>query len=212
MHLPDTVLLDNATGSGLNPVGIGLVVAGAVIAVAGLAAGSRRMTAVETGRAGMLTAFVFLASAIHVPIPPAASVHLGLYGLAGILLGKRVLLVSPIAFGLQALLFGHGGIAAIGLNSVNMSAGALLALGWFRMVGRKRPVVAAFGAGFIGILVMAILTLIDLIAVNYSVVVLAAIPGYLAAGVLEGVVTVLVLGTLVKRFPELLPHPAGKAT
>ena len=209
MHLPDTVLIDN-------PAGVGLVAAGAVLAAAGLAHGSRGMSTSETGRAGMVTAFVFVASAVHVPVPPATSVHLGLYGLAGVLLGRRVLLISPIAFGLQALLFGHGGIAAIGLNSVNMSLGALLALGWFRCIrghrkdpGKGRMATAAFGAGFIGILGMSALTLAELLAVDYPMVITALAPVYLGTGVVEGVVTVLVLGTLAGRFPELMTAASG---
>jgi len=125
MHLHDTILLDT-------PTGLGLLVAGGIATTAGMIVGSRKMGADETARAGMMAAFVFVASSIHVPVPLSPTpLHLGLYGLAGVLLGYRVLLVAPIAFGLQAILFGHGGLYAVGLNALNMSVGALLARFWY---------------------------------------------------------------------------------
>ncbi|MBN2490976.1 MAG: energy-coupling factor ABC transporter permease [Planctomycetes bacterium] len=206
MHLPDTILLDK-------PAGVALTAAGAAVAAAGMLWGSRRMSAAETGRAGMLSAFVFVASAVHVPLP-LASTHLGLYGLAGVLLGRRVLLIAPIAFGLQAVLFGHGGLAAIGLNACNMAAGALLARAWFRRLGADRPAAAprrigagAFGAGFLGILVMAGLVLAELLLLGYPPEIAIAVPIWIGTAILEGVVTVVVLGTLVRFYPELLTVP-----
>ena len=209
MHLSDTVFLDT-------PTGVALVAAGAALSLTGLIWGSRGMSPAETARTGMMTAFVFVASAVPVPLGPT-STHLGLYGLAGVLLGRRVLVLAPIVFGLQAPLFGHGGLAAVGLNAVNMAAGALLAHAWFRALGARRPgcgtgrlATASFGAGLIGIVVMAGLVLAELLIVGQPPVIAAAVPIWLGTGVLEGVVTVLVLGMLVRLFPELV-YPDGTA-
>jgi cobalt/nickel transport system permease protein len=209
MHLHESILFEY-------PGGVELTVAGGVLSLAGMVYGGYRMRPEETGRAGMITAFVFVASAIHVPLP-VGSTHLGLYGLAGVLLGRRVLLISPIAFGLQAVLFGHGGPAAVGLNAANMSVGALLANLWFRGLGGRRPEcptrrlwLASFGAGLIGIVAMAGMVLGELLILRFPVEVVAAVPIWLGTGVVEGVVTALVLGTLVRLYPELL-HPVGLA-
>lgn len=204
MHLPDTILLPHATG-------VALTATGAAVSLAGLVWGGRGMNAAETARAGMITAFVFVASAVPVPVPPV-STHLGFYGLAGVLLGRRVLLVAPIAFGLQAVLFGHGGLAAIGVNATNMALGALAATAWFRVTrgrGGARLGLAAFGAGAIGILVMSALVIGELLLVGEPLVVTAAAPVFLATAALEGVVTILVLGAFARFFPELLAPPKG---
>lgn len=209
MHLNDTILLDT-------PTGVGLLVGGAIVTATGIAIGSRRMSAEETARAGMMAAFVFVASSIHFPVPISPTpIHLGLYGLAGVLLGYRVLLVSPIAFGLQAVLFGHGGFYAVGLNALNMSVGALIARLWYARVydanANRRLTLAAFGAGFFGIAIMGLLTLAELIAIQYSITISAIAPLWLGTAVVEGFVTVIVLATLQRHFPELLPAAPGRA-
>ncbi len=207
MHLPDAYFLPT-------PTGVALVVAGGVISGVGLVAGGRAMSAEETTRTGMITAFVFVASLVHVTIPPT-SVHLGLYGLAGILLGRRIWLVGPIALGLQAVMFGHGGIAAIGLNALNLSAGALAGRAVFALRPANatdgRTAVAAFAAGFTAIAVVVGAVVAELLAVGAPLVLAVALPAWLATAALEGIVTAVAIGTLHRSFPELLPRTRDAA-
>src|SRR5947209_9640966 len=70
--------------------------------------GSRRLGDEELPRIALLTAAFFIASLIHVRIPPT-SVHLLLNGLVGVLLGWRACLAIPVALFLQVLFMGHGG-------------------------------------------------------------------------------------------------------
>jgi ABC-type Co2+ transport system permease subunit len=93
----------------------------------------------------------------------------------------------------------------------------LLANLWFRGLGGRRPEcptrrlwLASFGAGLIGIVAMAGMVLGELLMLRFPVEVVAAVPIWLGTGVVEGVVTALVLGTLVRLYPELL-HPVGLA-
>jgi cobalt/nickel transport system permease protein len=108
----------------------------ALAAVLALAA-AFRVRDEEIPRIALLTAAFFVASLVHVPAGPT-SVHLVLNGLLGVLLGRRAPLAIPIAVALQALLLGHGGFYAVGINSCVMTLPALLAGSVFGVVYRVR--------------------------------------------------------------------------
>jgi ABC-type Co2+ transport system permease subunit len=91
-----------------------------------LAIGCRRLHDDEIPRIALLTAAFFVASLIHVPLPPT-SVHLLLNGLVGVLLGWRAFIAIPVGLFLQALFFQHGGFTTIGVNSCVMGVPALVA-------------------------------------------------------------------------------------
>ncbi len=84
----------------------------------------------------VMTGAFFIASLIHVPIPPT-SVHLILNGLLGVVLGVLAYPAMFIGLTLQALLFQHGGITTIGVNTMNVGVPALIAYGAFRMGCRR---------------------------------------------------------------------------
>lgn len=83
-------------------------------------------------RLSLVTSALFVASLIHVPVGPT-SVHLVLSGLAGVLLGPAAFLAVFISVLLQTLLFQHGGITTIGINTLNIGVGSLLAWGIFAL-------------------------------------------------------------------------------
>jgi cobalt/nickel transport system permease protein len=88
--------------------------------------GAWRIRDEEIPQVALLTSAFFVASFIHVRIPPA-SVHLLLNGLVGVILGRRAALAIPVGLLLQAALFGHGGFTTLGINSCDMVLPALLA-------------------------------------------------------------------------------------
>lgn len=90
--------------------------------------GLRRLQEEELARLALVTAALFVASSIHIPLG-AFSVHLILNGLAGILLGRRSLVAIPLAVFLQAWLLGHGDLTTWGINSCIMAIPA-----WFARV------------------------------------------------------------------------------
>ena len=63
-----------------------VLVAGAAVAMAGAAAGLKKLELDRVAQAGMLSAAFFVASLIHVPVGPS-SIHLILNGIVGLLLG-----------------------------------------------------------------------------------------------------------------------------
>lgn len=106
--------------------------AGAAV-LAGL--GAWRLREEEIPRIALLTAAFFVASSIHIRIPPT-SAHLLFNGLVGVLLGRRAGLAVVIGVTMQALLLGHGGFTTIGINSCVMGLPALLA--WQLFAGLQR--------------------------------------------------------------------------
>ncbi len=104
----------------------------------------------EIPKASLLTAAFFVASWIHIPVPPT-SVHLVLNGLLGVLLGWFAFPAILIGLVFQAVMFGHGGLTTLGVNAAMMGIPALLAFGIFRARTRfgaadSARLAATFGA------------------------------------------------------------------
>ena len=106
-------------------------------AVAGLLAGfgAWRIRDEEIPQVAVMTAAFFVASLVHVRVPPT-SVHLLFNGLVGIVLSRRAALAIPVGLFLQAALIGHGGFTTLGVNSCVMVVPALLA--WQLFTGLQR--------------------------------------------------------------------------
>jgi cobalt/nickel transport system permease protein len=98
-------------------------------------AASYRVRDEEIPRIALLTAAFFVASLIHFRIGPT-SVHLLLNGLVGVVLGRRAGLAIPVGLLLQAVLLGHGGISALGVNACVLTLPALAAGGLFGLLHR----------------------------------------------------------------------------
>jgi cobalt/nickel transport system permease protein len=97
--------------------------------------GAWRIRDEEIPQTAVMTAAFFVASLIHIRVPPT-SVHLLLTGLVGVVLGRRAALAIPIGLFLQAALIGHGGLTTIGVNSCVMTLPALFAWQLFALLRR----------------------------------------------------------------------------
>ncbi|MFN5513932.1 MAG: cobalt transporter CbiM [Cyanobacteriota bacterium] len=173
----------------------------------------------EMPRAALLTAAFFVASSIHIPIPPA-SVHLVLNGLLGVVLGYYAFPAILIGLFLQAVMFGHGGLTTLGVNTAMMGGAALLAYALFQfhtafkriLPGNQALTVFAFLAGALGlgiaVLIFAVLTLTTLPAdVNPGaerVAIYGLMLAHLPLMVLEGIFTAMLALFLQRVKPELL--------
>jgi cobalt/nickel transport system permease protein len=120
MHISDGVLPPQTWVAGY-------AVAGAVVSYT-LA---KKTEVKDIPKTAVVTAAVFVASLVHIPAGPT-SVHFMLSGLAGIILGWRAVPGVFVALVLQALLFQHGGITTIGVNTITMGFPALVAFAVFR--------------------------------------------------------------------------------
>lgn len=176
----------------------------------------------------MAAAFSFLIMMFNVPIPGGTTGHAVGAGIITILLGPwaAVLAVSVVLI-IQAIVFGDGGITAIGANCFNMAVVMPFVSYWvFKLVkgdakGGARLYAGAFLAGYIGLVVSAVLTgaefgIQPLIASGpdgrplyapypLSIAVPAmAIEHMLVFGIVEGMVTALLLKYFVKNETELV--------
>jgi cobalt/nickel transport system permease protein len=118
----------------------------------------------------VFAAFSFIVMMFNLPLPGGTTGHAVGVGIAAIVLGPWAsILAISIALAIQALLFGDGGITAIGANCFNMAIlGSLTAYGIYRLVARgaalesPRRVFAAGLAGYMAINLSALATAIEL--------------------------------------------------
>lgn len=196
-HIPDGV------------VAAPVLITGAVVTVAGLGLGLRRLTPERIPQVAVLSAVFFVASLIHLPAGPA-SVHLILNGIMGAVLGAAAFPAIVVALLLQAVLFGFGGLVVLGVNAMNMGVPALLAGMVFRALWRRdRPrrtaiLGAACGGG--AVLATALMLAASLAASGREflpaaqVVILTTLP----VALVEAVFTAAALGLVARVKPEML--------
>ena len=150
---------------------------------------------------GMTAAALFAASLIHLPIG-GASLHLSLFGIAGIILKKRAFPVVFTALLFQALIFQHGGLITIGVNTINMASGAYIA--WFIWRLPLKAYIKSFFAGFFGIVLPVILMAAEFYFSGYGKGIIYLLNLYLIAAVSEGILTVFVINFIQKIKPEII--------
>ena len=176
----------------------------------------------------MAAAFSFLIMMFNVPIPGGTTGHAVGGAIIAILLGPwaAVLAISVVLI-IQAIVFGDGGITAIGANCFNMAVVMPFVSYWvFKLVkgdanSGARFYVAAFLAGYIGLSVAATLTGFEfgiqpLIAsapdgkplyapYPLSIAVPAmALEHMLVFSIVEGMVTTMILKYFVKHENDLV--------
>ena len=171
----------------------------------------------------MGAAFTFVVMMFNVPIPGGTTGHAVGAGIIAILLGPWTAVIAvSVSLMIQAIVFGDGGITAIGANCFNMAVVMPFVSYWvFKLirgnaVGGARLSIAAFLSGYVGLSVAAILTGFEfgiqpLLATGpdgrplyapypLSVALPAmALQHMLLFSVLEGVVTVLLCKYFVKH-------------
>lgn len=163
----------------------------------------RRIKAEEIPKVSIVTSAFFVASLIHVPIGPT-SAHLILNGLMGILLGIYSYPAIFIGLLLQALLFQHGGITTLGINTIDMGIPALVAYYLFRI--RKNPIMAGISCG-IAVFLAVLLTSVVLIlsGSEYYEVALLLFTAHIPIALIEAVVSSFIVAMLLKVKREVIP-------
>jgi cobalt/nickel transport system permease protein len=167
---------------------------------------------------GLLTALFFAAMMMNYPIVGGTTAHL----LGGASIG---LTLGPFAGGisitvilvLQAFLFGDGGLTTLGANVLNMGIiGVLVPCALFLMLNKvfkgtgKKLYAIIFVSAFAGDVLAAIAagTELGLSQPTFQYGLIVAVPAmainHSIIGVAEGVVTMILIGTLLKLRPDIL--------
>ena len=197
MHISDGVL------------SVPIWMSGYVVSVAIVAVTTKKMRPEDIPKTAIMTSVFFVASLIHIPLGPT-SVHLVLSGLIGMILGPLAFVSIFLGLVLQTILFQHGGITTIGVNSVMMGLPAFLAYRIFDIYQKFhfRLNVPVFGAlaGASGIFLGAIILALFLITTGSEFIGVAklALLAHLPVIIIEAIVTGFIASFLKTVKPELL--------
>lgn len=209
MHIPDGF------------VSPAVAIAGAAVAVAGLAVCARRAGGELTERqlplAGLSAAFFLVLGAPIIPIAVGTEGHLLGGTLAVALLGPWLgPVVLTVVTATQALFLGDGGLSTLGVNVVNLALvpaviGYPVLLGLQRVLPR-RPTGTAVAAGIaaaVSVLSAAVLftaeyALGGAVGVPLHTVAVSTIGVYALVAILEGLVTALVVRGLLALRADLV--------
>lgn len=168
---------------------------------------------------GLLTALFFAAMMMNYPIVGGTTAHLLGGATIGLILGPFAGCISiSIILVLQAFLFGDGGLTALGANVLNMGIIGIVVPCIIFLVANKALKIKSTTALFVTIFISAFVG--DVLAAisagtelglsqpvfqyGLSVAVPAMAINHSIIGVAEGIVTVVIIGTLLKLRPDVL--------
>ncbi|MHB9032053.1 MAG: cobalt transporter CbiM [Anaerolineae bacterium] len=182
----------------------------------------------------LLAAFSFVIMMFNVPLPGGTTGHAVGAALAAIVLGPGLATISvSVALVIQALLFGDGGILAIGANCFTMAVVmpyvSFAVYNWLTRNARGNPgrrILGAGIAGYVGLSAAAFVTSVlfgiqpalftsaggvPLYAPYPLAIAIPAvmIPHLLVASVVEGVVTAAIIAYIQRALPQLLSLEAA---
>ncbi|RJP72030.1 MAG: cobalt transporter CbiM [Candidatus Abyssobacteria bacterium SURF_17] len=192
-----------------------VLVAGGALAAAGTAYAVKKMDYDRVPQVALVSCAFFVASFIHLPVGPA-SVHLVLNGLAGILLGWAAFPAILVALFLQGILFQFGGLTTLGVNTLNMALPAVVCYILFGRLVRGPDTLlsasSAFACGALAVLLGGLMLALSLVWSEESFLAVAkvALLAHLPVMVIEGIITMLIVGFLKKVKPELLEAPYAR--
>jgi cobalt/nickel transport system permease protein len=161
--------------------------------------------------AGLVAAGIFAAQMLNWPIPGGTSAHFVGGAAAAIILGPFLGCIAMVSVvSIQALVFGDGGITALGTNLFSMAiVDVFVAYYIYKFLSKKNTKIAAFVAGWIGITLGAINTGIATglsSTFQYSISTTVPVMGiwHGALGIIEGLITVAIISYIEKNRSDIL--------
>ncbi len=185
-----------------------VLITGAGLTAVGLAISLKKMDNEDIPGIAVITAGLFVASLIHIPLGPS-SVHLLLNGIAGIILSWHVFPAFLVALFLQAVLFQFGGITVLGVNTLILALPAILGFYLFKLLNHKNELrfkIASFSCTALAVLLTALLAAFVLMFTEEAFLHLARmiILTHIPLIVLEGIVGLFCLSFIRRIKPEMI--------
>ncbi|UCE74227.1 MAG: energy-coupling factor ABC transporter permease [Methanomassiliicoccales archaeon] len=211
MHIPDGLM---------EPIiwGIGWIIALVFVALASRIL-NKRIHEKQIPLMAVLAAGIFVAQMINFPIGGGTSGHLIGAALAAMLLGPYAgLIVITTILIIQCLIFGDGGITALGLNIVNMGIiGCFVGWGVHKIFPEKYRTFGIFLGSWTAVFIGAFICALEL-AISFSLsngafgipahIAVPTMLGYHAIiGIGEGIITMGIISYLSHTSPDILKMP-----
>jgi cobalt/nickel transport system permease protein len=220
MHIPDGYLSPQT----YIPL-FGVFAAAVIVAVKKV---KKDVSARDIPYLGMAAAFSFIIMMFNLPVPGGTTGHAVGSAVIAILFGPWAAVVAvSVALIIQALIFGDGGITAIGANCFNMAvfmpftAYYLFMLFSLNTKRKTRAFFAAFISGYLSLVMAAVLTGVELgiqpliasssdgkalyCPYDLKIAVPAmAIEHILLFGIVEGLITVIIVRYFLRNEPGLI--------
>jgi cobalt/nickel transport system permease protein len=220
MHIPDGYLSPQT----YIPL-FGVFVSAAVIAVKKV---KKEVSARDIPYLGMAAAFSFIIMMFNLPIPGGTTGHAVGSAVIAIIFGPwAAILAVSVTLIIQALIFGDGGITAIGANCFNMAvfmpftAYYIFKLFSKNTARKTRVSFAAFIAGYMSLVIASIITAVELglqpliastadgkalyCPYDLSIAIPAmAIEHMLLFGIVEGIITAIIVNYFLKIEPSFI--------
>jgi len=211
MHIPDGFLSARvAAGSGVT-AGLGVAFACARVRATGL--GARRALL------GVSAAFVFAAQLVNFPVAAGTSGHLIGAALVAALLGlPAAIVVMTAVLVVQCLVFGDGGVLALGANVLNMAlVSCVVGYSVDRLACGKNPsptrrVAAVAFAGWCATVAAAVSCAEELAlsgVARFGVVLPAMVGVHALIGIGEAMISGLLVASVLRLRPELLARASA---
>ncbi|ERG95790.1 energy-coupling factor ABC transporter permease [Haloquadratum walsbyi] len=161
---------------------------------------------------GVIAAGIFAAQMLNWPIPGGTSAHFVGGAFAGILLGPSLgVLAMTAVVTIQALVFGDGGIIALGSNLFAIAVvNVVIGYGLFRVLRDTHESGAAFIAGWAAVIASALVVALGVgfssaFAYEVATTVTIMAGGHAILGVIEGAITAGVYAYVAAARPDLVP-------
>jgi cobalt/nickel transport system permease protein len=186
-----------------------VLVSGAVLAIAGVFIGLKKMDYDHLPLVGVLASLFFIASYIHLPLG-FSSVHLIMNGLLGILLGWVAFPALLVALLLQVIFFGFGGLLVLGVNTLNIALPAVIVyyLCYQGVRGENSKKAALWGAfgGAMAIIITSIMVAFSLAlsGESFMLAAKAVLPAHVPIMIIEGFVSYAAVYLIHTVKPEFL--------
>ncbi|WP_048190815.1 cobalt transporter CbiM [Methanobacterium sp. SMA-27] len=159
----------------------------------------------------VLAAGIFAIMSLNIPVPFGTSVHMVGAALVAIIFcaPEAAVIIFTLVLLVQALLIGDGGVTALGANILNMGI-VVPFVGFYSFKALRRPVgkaPAIFIASWLSIFMASVMVVIELwFAGKLLTLGLASLFLIIQSlsGVIEGILTVIIILAIEKTRPDLL--------